>query len=52
MLIDLDGTAEVQIMRGINHPSVVKLHSFFESTEYYFLVLERKWGSDHRVYAC
>lgn len=31
---------EVQIMRGINHPSIVKLLSFSESPEYYFLVLE------------
>ena len=29
-------------MRGINHPSIVKLLSFFESAEHYFLVLERK----------
>lgn len=29
-------------MRGINHPSVVRLQSFFESSEHYFLVLERK----------
>lgn len=28
-------------MRGINHPSVVKLVSFSESQEHYFLVLER-----------
>lgn len=28
-------------MRGINHPGVVQLLSFFESDEYYFLVLER-----------
>jgi serine/threonine protein kinase len=33
---------EVQIMRQINHPSVVKLISFSESDEYYFLVLERE----------
>ena len=33
-------TLEVQIMRGTNHPSIVKLLSFFESDEYYFLVLE------------
>lgn len=31
---------EVQIMRGINHPSIVKLLSFSESQEHYFLVLE------------
>lgn len=31
---------EVQIMRGIDHPSIVRLISFSESEEYYFLVLE------------
>ena len=30
-------------MRGINHPSIVKLLQFFESPEHYFLVLERRW---------
>ena len=30
-------------MRGISHPSVVKLISFSESPEHYFLVLERKF---------
>ena len=29
-------------MRGTNHPSIVRLLSFFESPEHYFLVLERK----------
>lgn len=29
-------------MRGIDHPSIVKLLKFFESDEHYFLVLERK----------
>ena len=28
-------------MRGINHPGIVKLISFSESPEHYFLVLER-----------
>lgn len=28
-------------MRGVDHPSIVKLISFFESDEHYFLVLER-----------
>ncbi|KAJ3534760.1 hypothetical protein NM688_g7083 [Phlebia brevispora] len=37
---------EVQIMRGINHPSIVKLHSFHESTEHYFLVLELLEGGE------
>lgn len=37
---------EVQIMRGINHPSIVKLLSFSESTEYYFLVLELMGGGE------
>ena len=32
---------EVQIMRGIDHPGIVKLLLFFESDEHYFLVLER-----------
>ena len=29
-------------MRGIDHPNVVKLVSFSESDEFYFLVLECK----------
>lgn len=29
-------------MRGTNHPSIVKLYAFFESMDYYFLILERK----------
>jgi hypothetical protein len=32
--------AEVQIMQGTHHPSIVKLYSFSESLEHYFLVLE------------
>ncbi|KIJ70250.1 hypothetical protein HYDPIDRAFT_172122 [Hydnomerulius pinastri MD-312] len=37
---------EVQIMRGTNHPSIVKLISFSESPEYYFLVLELMEGGE------
>ncbi|PCH41537.1 Pkinase-domain-containing protein [Wolfiporia cocos MD-104 SS10] len=37
---------EVQIMRGINHPSIVKLLAFFESPEYYFLILELLEGGE------
>lgn len=37
---------EVQIMRGINHPSIVKLLSFSESPEHYFLVLELMDGGE------
>ncbi|KAG8825319.1 hypothetical protein FRC19_011683 [Serendipita sp. 401] len=37
---------EVQIMRGIDHPSVVKLISFSESDEHYFLVLELMEGGE------
>jgi len=33
-------------MRGINHPGIVKLLQFFESTEYYFLVLELMAGGE------
>ncbi|KAI0079699.1 Pkinase-domain-containing protein [Panus rudis PR-1116 ss-1] len=37
---------EVQIMRGINHPAIVKLLSFSESEEHYFLVLELMEGGE------
>ncbi|KAL0949632.1 hypothetical protein HGRIS_009677 [Hohenbuehelia grisea] len=37
---------EVQIMRGTNHPSIVKLISFSESPEHYFLVLELMPGGE------
>ncbi|KAF5333083.1 hypothetical protein D9611_002314 [Ephemerocybe angulata] len=37
---------EVQIMRGTSHPSIVKLHSFSESPEHYFLVLELMPGGE------
>ncbi|KAG6832955.1 hypothetical protein H0H92_004839 [Tricholoma furcatifolium] len=37
---------EVQIMRGTNHPSIVKLLSFSESPEHYFLVLELMEGGE------
>ena len=39
---NLDVQSEVQIMRGIDHPSIVKLYAFSESAEYYYLVLERQ----------
>lgn len=31
---------EVQIMRQIDHPNIVKLHDFSESRQYYYIVLE------------
>nr|XP_031857811.1 uncharacterized protein CI109_006754 [Kwoniella shandongensis]KAA5524883.1 hypothetical protein CI109_006754 [Kwoniella shandongensis] len=37
---------EVQIMRGIDHPGIVKLLGFFESDEHYFLVLELMEGGE------
>jgi len=37
---------EVQIMRGISHPSVIKLTSFLESPDHYFLVLELMEGGE------
>lgn len=37
-------SVEVQIMRGTNHPGIVKLLQFSEASEYYFLVLERQWS--------
>jgi serine/threonine protein kinase len=37
---------EVQIMRGISHPSIVKLYSFSESETHYFLVMELMQGGE------
>ncbi|KAL1413592.1 MAPK-activated protein kinase Srk1 [Vanrija albida] len=37
---------EVQIMRGIDHDSIVKLLGFFESEEHYFLILELLEGGE------
>ncbi|KAH9960504.1 kinase-like domain-containing protein [Russula dissimulans] len=37
---------EVQIMRGISHPSVIKLNSFVESPDHYFLILELMEGGE------
>ncbi|KAF5387803.1 hypothetical protein D9615_000239 [Tricholomella constricta] len=37
---------EVQIMRGTHHPSIIKLISFSESSEHYFLVLELMEGGE------
>ncbi|KAF8138655.1 kinase-like domain-containing protein [Boletus edulis] len=37
---------EVQIMRAMNHPSIVKLISFSESPDYFFLVLELMEGGE------
>ncbi|KAL0581987.1 MAPK-activated protein kinase Srk1 [Marasmius crinis-equi] len=37
---------EVQIMRGVHHPAIVKLISFSESPEHYFLVLELMEGGE------
>ncbi|KII95335.1 hypothetical protein PLICRDRAFT_169999 [Plicaturopsis crispa FD-325 SS-3] len=37
---------EVQIMRGTSHPSIVRLISFSESPEHYFLVLELLEGGE------
>ncbi len=31
-------------MRGTSHPNIIKLISFSESDEHYFLVLEREFG--------
>ncbi|KAG9317615.1 kinase-like domain-containing protein [Chiua virens] len=39
-------TPKVQIMRGMNHPSIVKLISFSESLDYYFLILELMEGGE------
>ncbi|KAK0498485.1 kinase-like domain-containing protein [Armillaria luteobubalina] len=38
--------SRVQIMRGTHHPAIVKLVSFSESPEHYFLVLELMEGGE------
>ncbi|KAF9350216.1 hypothetical protein BGX34_001349 [Mortierella sp. NVP85] len=42
---------EVQIMRQLKHPGIVELYDFFESDEFYFLVLEIAAGGElfHRI---
>ncbi|POW00479.1 hypothetical protein PSTT_13122 [Puccinia striiformis] len=37
---------EVSIMRTLNHPSIIKLISFTESQEHYFLILELMEGGE------
>ncbi|GAA6004456.1 hypothetical protein JCM10207_000734 [Rhodosporidiobolus poonsookiae] len=37
---------EVQIMRGLNHPSIVRLLDFTESREHYYLTLELMAGGE------
>lgn len=37
---------EVQIMRGLTHPSIVRLFDFTESREHYFLTLELMEGGE------
>jgi len=37
---------EVQIMRGLNHPNIIKLIDFTESNEHYFLTLELMEGGE------
>ncbi|KAF1816705.1 Pkinase-domain-containing protein [Eremomyces bilateralis CBS 781.70] len=37
---------EVQIMRQLNHPNIVKLIDFTESKQYYFIVLELSPGGE------
>ncbi|GAA5972242.1 hypothetical protein JCM11641_002370 [Rhodosporidiobolus odoratus] len=37
---------EVQIMRGLNHPSIVRLLDFTESREHYYLTLELMEGGE------
>ncbi|KAG0229129.1 hypothetical protein BGX31_006320 [Mortierella sp. GBA43] len=42
---------EVQIMRQLKHPGIIELYEFFESDEYYYLVLEIAAGGElfHRI---
>jgi len=38
-------------MRGIDHPSIVKLHAFSESAEYYYLILERQYSPSLKLFS-
>ncbi|KAI7885863.1 Pkinase-domain-containing protein [Lichtheimia hyalospora FSU 10163] len=42
---------EVQLMRTIDHPSIIKLYGFIETKEHYFLILELCEGGElfHRI---
>jgi serine/threonine protein kinase len=42
---------EVAIMRRLNHPNIVRLYGFQESTDYYYLILELMAGGElfHRI---
>ncbi|KAI9024410.1 kinase-like domain-containing protein [Phycomyces nitens] len=42
---------EAQIMRSMDHPSIVKLYDFVETKEHYFLILENCQGGElfHRI---
>jgi serine/threonine protein kinase len=37
---------EVQIMRTLDHPNIVKLVDFFESRQFYFIILELAPGGE------
>ncbi|KAL1924671.1 uncharacterized protein VTP21DRAFT_4325 [Calcarisporiella thermophila] len=37
---------EVQIMRGLHHPSIVELYGFIETRDYYYLILELLPGGE------
>ncbi|KAL1916915.1 uncharacterized protein VTP21DRAFT_5112 [Calcarisporiella thermophila] len=37
---------EVQIMRGLHHPSIVELHDFLETSDFYYLILELLEGGE------
>lgn len=37
---------EVQIMRTLDHPNIIKLVDFSESRQYYFLILELAPGGE------
>lgn len=37
---------EVSIMRGLNHPNIIKLVDFLESKQFYYIVLELAPGGE------
>jgi serine/threonine protein kinase len=48
---DDDIQQEVNIMRTLDHPNIVKLNDFIDTTNYYYLIMELVTGGElfHRI---
>ncbi len=40
---------EVQIMRGLDHPNILKLYEVYESEEEFFLIMELVTGKERKL---